>query len=477
VVADQEVHHMRRSPITRIARCLVAAVALLAILAPGTSMAAEKGLSLDLTWGIKSTDQDRTANLLPDVGAKWVRLTFEWNQLETSQGTYNSTKLAAWDRSVALSRQAGTKVLVTVYGTPSWASSNGKVGGAPSNNAYYSNLMSFLANRYRGQVQAWEIWNEENVSRFWTTGPDPARYAGLLRAAYPAVKSADPNATVVFGGTSGNDTGFVDGAYRAGAKGSFDVMAVHPYTGSAPEAGAGLYSFPGYRQVHDVMLGYGDAKPMWLTEFGWSTTSDNWGVSPQVQSDYLLRAYRMLEQDPYVQVAIWYNFRNNWWDRDADGWEFQCGLMRTDFTPKPAYAAFKSYVPGAYSGNASGAASTESATASALRAPSLRTGTRTSLRVVLQPRRGARATRRSLSSVLVSGTVRGAKSGRVTIRIEPARKRVGAVSIARTAVVNRYGKYKRSFRVGPGRWRARATYRGSSKARPSTSTNRYFRIV
>ena len=222
-----------------------AAVALLCILAPGTSMAAEKGLSLDLTWGIKSTDQDRTANLLPDVGAKWVRLTFEWNQLETSQGTYNSSKLAAWDRSVALSRQAGTKVLVTVYGTPSWASSNGKVGGAPSNNAYYANLMSFLANRYRGQVQAWEIWNEENVSRFWTTGPDPARYAGLLRAAYPAVKSADPNATVVFGGTSGNDTGFVDGAYRAGAKGSFDVMAVHPYTGSAPEAGGGPVQLPG----------------------------------------------------------------------------------------------------------------------------------------------------------------------------------------------------------------------------------------
>src|SRR4029450_2630981 len=111
---------MRRSPLPRIAGCIVAAATLLSILAPGTSMAAEKGLSVDLTWGIKSSDQDRTASLLPDVGAKWVRLTFEWNQLETSQGSYNSSKLAAWDRSVALSRQAGTKVLVTVYGTPSW---------------------------------------------------------------------------------------------------------------------------------------------------------------------------------------------------------------------------------------------------------------------------------------------------------------------------------------------------------------------
>jgi hypothetical protein len=203
-------------------------------------------------------------------------------------------------------------------------------------------------------------------------------------------------------------------------------------------------------------------------------------VSSQAQADYLLRAYRMLEQDPYVQVAIWYNFRNNWWDRDADGWEFQCGLMRTDFTPKPSYAAFKSYVPGAYSatGSSASSASTDSATSSALRAPSVRTRTLTSLRVTVQRPRGARATRRSFSSVSVSGTVRGAKSGRVTIKIEPVRRsRVGVVSISRAGVVNRYGKYKVSVQVRSGSWRARATYRGSSKARPSTSKYRSFRIV
>jgi len=474
---------MRRSPLPRIAGCIVAALAVLSILAPGTSMAAEKGLSVDLTWGIKSSDQDRTANLLPDVGAKWVRLTFEWNQLESRQGSYDSATLAAWDRSVSLSRQAGSKVVVTVYGTPSWAAVNGKTAGAPSNNAYYANLMSFLANRYRGQVQAWEIWNEENVSRFWSSGPDPARYAGLLRAAYPAVKAADPNATVVFGGTSGNDTGFIDGAYRNGAKGSFDAMAVHPYTGSAPEVGGGLYSFPGYREVRDLMLRYDDGKPIWLTEFGWSTTSDSWGVSQAVQAEYLLRAYRMLEQDPYVQVAIWYNFRNNWWNHDADGWEFQCGLMRTDFTPKPSYAAFKSYVPGVYvptaakaSASSAGSASTGS-TPKVLGAPSLRTPTRTSLRVILQRPRSARAALRGSSSVLVRGAVSGAKSGRVTIRIEPARRsNASASSITRAGVVSGDGTFKVSVPVRSGRWRARATYRGSTQARPSTSKYLYFRV-
>jgi hypothetical protein len=79
--------------------------------------------------------------------------------------------------------------------------------------------------------------------------------------------------------------------------------------------------------------------------------------------------------------------------------------------------------------------------------------------------------------VLIQGTVRGAKSGRVTIRIEPVRKsRVGVLSISRAVVVNRLGKYKVSVRVRSGRWRARATYRGSSKAQPSTSKYRYFSV-
>jgi hypothetical protein len=65
----------------------------------------------------------------------------------------------------------------------------------------------------------------------------------------------------------------------------------------------------------------------------------------------------------------------------------------------------------------------------------------------------------------------------VAIRIEPVRKaRAGVVSISRTGVVNRYGKYKVSVRVRSGRWRARATYRGSSKAGPSTSKYRYFTV-
>jgi hypothetical protein len=425
---------------------------------------------------------------LPDTGAKWVRLTFDWSKLEKSRGSYDSATLATWDRAVSLSRQAGTRVVADVYNTPGWASSNGSVGGAPTNNSDFANTMSFLANRYRGQVQAWEIWNEENTQRFWTSGPDASRYASLLRAAYPAVKAADPGATVLFGGTFGNDGGYIAAAYQAGAKGYFDAMAVHPYSGaSPPEATDGGYAgFPGYRGIRNLMLAWGDDKPIWLTEFGWSTTSAANGVGygaagEATQADYLTRAYRLTDEDPYVQVAIWYNFRNNFWNKDANGWEYQCGLLYTTFAPKRSYAAFKSYVPGAYvppvaSAAAQASSTAVSATSSPVGASDARNATRTILSVT-PPRVRVGASRRRLSTVLVRGTVRGSHGGRVTLRVEPMGRPLRAlVAVSRTATVGRDGRFSVRLRVRSARWRLRGTFGGSRTARPSRSRFVVFRV-
>src|SRR5919202_5205331 len=114
------------------------------------------------------------------------------------------------------------------------------------------------------------------------------------------------------------------------------------------------------------MVANGEDKPIWFTEFGWSTTSGNCGVSEATQADYLTKALRFVEQDAYVQVALWYNFRNNYWDHDSDTIEARYGLLRTDFSQKPAYQAFKSYAPGA-------AATTSPSTSGATKKKSTRT--------------------------------------------------------------------------------------------------------
>ena len=58
-------------------------------------------------------------------------------------------------------------------------------------------------------VSFYEIWNEENTQQFWTQGPDPVAYAAPLACSDVAAKSVDPKATIVSGGLSTNDIGYL----------------------------------------------------------------------------------------------------------------------------------------------------------------------------------------------------------------------------------------------------------------------------
>jgi hypothetical protein len=472
---------MRSRPLHgRAARLCAAltATAVSTLCLPALASAAQKAVETDLAWGIPSSAFAPTGQAISDIGAGWVRIEFRWNEAEpSSKGSYDPNIIARYDQAVETARAAGAKVLVFVNGSPRWASGSRTPMTKPQNPADYADFMRFVAARYAGRVSAWEVWNEENTSRFWSTGPSPSEYAQLLKAAYPAVKAGDPGALVVFGGVSQNDYSFIEGAYAAGAKGYFDVMAAHPYPGPSPPEDVWTQngriaptSFTGFKEVRSSMLARGDDKPIWLTEFGWSTTTtESWGVSPAQQADYLTRAYRLLESYPYVAIAYWYNLRNNFWDSDADTWETQLGLMRTDFTHKPSYDAFKAYQPGA-------AAPSASSPAPAGTSPSGTSpvGSSTAHAATTSGTTARRATRtfiRLRHRRLVAGRVAGAGGGRVTIKLHrrDGRGRWKALYAHRMRVGQR-GTFR--LRLGFRRARTllvRAVYEGSASAAPSRS--------
>ena len=459
-----------------------------------------------MTWGIPQSEFAPTQAAISDIGAKWVRLEFRWYEGETQNNSYSNSTLAKWDQAVATSEAAGTKIIVMVHRAPKWASGSNDTYMPPQNPADLADFMTFLANRYRGRVAAYEIWNEPNGTRFWPSGPNPAHYVDLLKPSYTAVKAADPNALVVFGGLVQNDYNFVEGAYAAGAKGYFDVMNVHPYPANHPPEqvwydGNGRISqwaFTGYREVHASMLANGDDKPIWFTEFGWSTTTtESWGVTPEQQADYLRRAYCTLEQDPYVGVAVWYNLRNNHWDDDADTWETQLGLMKTTFERKPSYYAYKDYTPGSCPtpepppnpDPAPEPPPTEpepTATAEPEPTPvedpveSSSVRSRTSIVVRRDRLGGSRRATRQLRRVLVFGRVRGADSGRIKLRLTRVRPKAdggpASARIARAVAVRDRGHFRLKLRFRQSaKWRLRVEYVGNSEARPSRSRVLKFR--
>lgn len=337
-------------PRTLLLAALAAAALLSAVTAP--ARAAAPGVVMD----VGATPAQISA--VKASGAKWVRAFMTWSTVEPSSGSFNESMIASYKSFANTLAAAGIKLDVVVTNAPSWASGSADTNTPPQNASDYAAFYSHVAGELRGAVAAWEVWNEEDANIFWSGPVDAARYAALLRAAYPAIKAADPGATVVLGGLTGNDYAYLDQVYAAGGGGSFDAVAVHtdtacnlvsPYSYFRDNGRISQWSFLGYREVHQTMAAHGDGgKPIWMTELGWSTTSHicdsgqfagqkAGGVSQADQATFLKQAYHCLAHDPYVPVAMWFDLQDAGADIPVD----RFGLFNSDGTPKPAWAAFQ----------------------------------------------------------------------------------------------------------------------------------------
>ena len=349
---------------------LVAALGALVLpqIAPAHASTRTDGVVSDLTWYISRADMDRSIAMMKDEGVKWIRANINWSSVEpNTKGTLDAWWLGEIDYVVAQAQAAGIQILMPIAdGVPYWASADPhKSGGSswdkyykPANFQDYADFASKIVARYAPKgVHAYEVWNEPNYSRFWPSGPSAVDYVNMLKVAYPAIKAADPSATVVSGGVSRNDFGFVAAIYAAGGKGYFDAVGVHPYTNKVDPltcwtdtAGKNsIDAFCGIESVRNVMVANGDsAKTIWITEFGWSTASNATnGVSEATQASYLTKAFGKLDSYSYVAHAFWYSFRNNYWsNNDQSDVEANYGVTRVDFSTKPSYAALKTALGG-----------------------------------------------------------------------------------------------------------------------------------
>jgi hypothetical protein len=181
----------------------------------------------------------------------------------------------------------------------------------------------------------------------WTPRPDPAAYTRLLKAGYAALKKADRRAIVVTGGLSpGYDAAdhtqmaplsFLVAMYRAGARGSFDQVGIHPY--SFPYRStydAAWNPFQQAVQLHQVMAGRGDGKKrVCATEVGFPTGTDAKAVSEAKQGPYLVEGLKAWLARSYSAPVFVYSIADEG-SRRSDYYQ-NFGLVRWDGTTKPAY--------------------------------------------------------------------------------------------------------------------------------------------
>lgn len=203
--------------------------------------------------------------------------------------------------------------------------------------------MTQVATRYGKTISAYEVWNEVNCVCFYDP-ISPSSYTDLLKAAYPAIKAADPTATVIaaglgsvftFGGVTMNPVDYVNGMYAAGAKGYFDALAFHPYQETlkfSDGENVVLSPFTQIQKIYDLMAANGDGlKKIWITEYGVPTNN----VSEHTQAEFiknLIETWQTMSTDGqfYGGPIFIYTTRD---DQPGAG---KFGVFYADWIPKEA---------------------------------------------------------------------------------------------------------------------------------------------
>lgn len=333
------------------------------------------------------TDADRALKLADIAGFDWIRQQVAWNETEVADRTFGFQEL---DKIVNTVVANNKKLLLSLVKSPDWATGRPGDNGLPQNNEDFARFAREIVKRYKGKIQAIEVWNEQNLAvenGGRVTPEDAGRYVELLKAAYTAIKQEDPSIAVIAGALSSTGVTEINTAvdditylkamyaYNSGEiKNYMDAQGFHPASALNPpdtlwpdEPGPGCNSEPKrwcdsrthyFRHIEDVrqvMVDNGLAdKQVWITEMGWATENVTPGyeygneISFTQQADYLEGAlFRTLTQYNYVGVVfIWnLNFAVTWGQAGNPKHEQAAfGLLNPDWSPRESFSRVQGFI-------------------------------------------------------------------------------------------------------------------------------------
>lgn len=333
-----------------------------------------------LGYGINAhyfyVDKNQVNSWVNDLGMRWVRQQITWKDIEgaDTKGDPSRWNWGEVDAIVNSLFANNTHIMLSPVGAPSFYAPN---GGMPEDPNDFGRFMYALASRYKGKVDSYEIWNEENLASEAGKPISVGKYVQLAKKAYNSIKAADQYAFVVLGALS--PTGVNDPnvaiddakylqqlyAFNGGEiKSYFDVLGAHPGSNlnppdtlwpDNPGPGPGWQNDRSFyfRRIEDlrkVMVDNGDGnKQMWLTEFGWYSTPNpapgyEYGryVSEDLQAQYITRAYQKAAQEyPWMGVMMLWNLNFSLPNVSSDpnnekvGW----AILNRNGSKRPAYTA------------------------------------------------------------------------------------------------------------------------------------------
>lgn len=334
---------------------------------------------------------ESTIGQVDQLGLNWVKQQVRWADI---QPTPDEILWEQLDPFIAQASGAQLNVLLSVVSAPEWArtSTSSDKTGPPDDFQDYADFVVALLQRYPGQIQAVEVWNEQNLQREWYTvgGLSAARYVEMLRLTYEGVKATDPDVIVVSGALSptGVDDGIIAiddfdymdqmieagllaytdcvGAHHTGVNLPPDVSAEEAFAAGAPEGTVFMgpydpenplnphhsWSFRStLRGQHEKIVAAGGAQKLCVTEFGWPTMEGlgadeappefefAWDNSLADQAAYTVQAYQLLREWDIAQMAFLWNLDFAPKDEETIDDNILYSILAPDGTPRPAFHA------------------------------------------------------------------------------------------------------------------------------------------
>jgi hypothetical protein len=328
-----------------------------------------------VTDGPFPTADDSEWDLMVSSGVESVRTSVRWYELQPYRSAAEvpaayrphfrsaggvPTYYGGFDAIVAAAAQRGLRILPVVEATPRWAARPPRdITSPPRSPATFARFVAALVSRYgpegsfwaerpdlpRVPIRHWQIWNEPNLTRYWSKQPFARSYVRLLRAAYRAVHAADRGATVVLAGLPNVSWVALRSIYAAGGGGHFDAVALHPYTGTPSLVMRVI------RSTRRVLRAHGDRRmPLWVTELSWPAAREKiarpagFTVTEAEQPRRLSTTLRLLyaaRKRHRIERVFWYTWLSSETGPSAFDWSGLRRLRKGSAVDVPALWTFR----------------------------------------------------------------------------------------------------------------------------------------
>lgn len=292
--------------------------------------------------------------LVKETGAGYFRFGIGWDSIEEGRGKYN---WRFWDDLVRTAQREKVTLIPYVAYTPRWLGRNPQNywREPPMDLLRFGRFMYVIANRYKNEIDHWELWNEPDNKDYWLG--DAKQYAQMIRFAAQQVRRANPRATIVLGGMAYGAGPFLETLLLKHHIGDLvDVINFHGYNETWSADPTEQYA-ERIRQMADLLRRSDARCDLWIAEFGYSDAryrpnlASAWNVpviydyehTSGYQAVVLLKAHFLALASGKLSLTAWYRIHDLPPGESVIGDDNNkhLGLLDVNENPKPALAAFR----------------------------------------------------------------------------------------------------------------------------------------